>query len=48
MLGSIFMAGIVSGAGAQDNKQNRKPNRLLGVESPYLQQHVYNAVSWYP
>lgn len=48
MLGTIFMAGIVSGASAQDNKQNRKPNRLLGVESPYLKQHVYNAVYWYP
>ncbi|MCF6320497.1 MAG: thioredoxin domain-containing protein [Rhizobiaceae bacterium] len=29
-------------------EENRKPNKLLGVESPYLQQHVYNAVDWYP
>ena len=31
---------------AQDGE--RKPNHLLGVQSPYLQQHVYNPVDWYP
>ncbi|MCF6303088.1 MAG: thioredoxin domain-containing protein, partial [Devosiaceae bacterium] len=31
-----------------DNPHNRAPNNLLGVASPYLQQHVYNAVNWYP
>ena len=31
---------------AQTNE--RKPNHLLGVQSPYLQQHVYNPVDWYP
>ena len=30
-----------------DQKQ-RQPNHLLGVQSPYLQQHLYNAVDWYP
>ncbi len=24
------------------------PNHLLGEQSPYLQQHLYNAVDWYP
>ncbi len=28
--------------------QERTPNHLLGESSPYLQQHVYNAVDWYP
>ena len=25
-----------------------KANRLLGAPSPYLQQHAYNPVDWYP
>ncbi len=24
------------------------PNRLLNESSPYLQQHVYNPVDWFP
>ncbi|MCF6273898.1 MAG: thioredoxin domain-containing protein [Rhodobacteraceae bacterium] len=28
--------------------QEREPNNLLGEASPYLLQHVYNAVDWYP
>lgn len=27
---------------------NRKPNRLVHEPSPYLQQHAYNPVDWYP
>jgi len=27
---------------------DRKPNRLLKESSPYLQQHAYNPVDWYP
>jgi uncharacterized protein YyaL (SSP411 family) len=26
----------------------RKPNRLVGEKSPYLLQHAYNPVGWYP
>ncbi|MBF6560040.1 MAG: thioredoxin domain-containing protein [Candidatus Binataceae bacterium] len=26
----------------------RKPNRLIGEQSPYLRQHAYNPVDWYP
>ncbi len=26
----------------------RKPNRLIGEKSPYLLQHAYNPVDWYP
>jgi uncharacterized protein YyaL (SSP411 family) len=27
---------------------NRKPNRLINGKSPYLLQHAYNPVSWFP
>ena len=27
---------------------NRQPNRLIHEASPYLQQHAYNPVDWYP
>ncbi|MFD2210918.1 thioredoxin domain-containing protein [Virgibacillus halophilus] len=27
---------------------NRKPNRLIDEKSPYLLQHAYNPVDWYP
>ena len=28
--------------------QNRKPNRLINEMSPYLLQHAYNPVNWFP
>jgi uncharacterized protein len=27
---------------------DRRPNRLIDTSSPYLQQHAYNPVDWYP
>ena len=27
---------------------NRKPNRLIHEKSPYLLQHSYNPVNWFP
>lgn len=27
---------------------NRKPNRLIHEKSPYLIQHAYNPVNWFP
>ena len=27
---------------------DRKPNRLVHEKSPYLLQHVYNPVNWFP
>ncbi|HJU28886.1 MAG TPA: DUF255 domain-containing protein [Candidatus Binataceae bacterium] len=27
---------------------NRKPNRLINEQSPYLRQHAYNPVDWHP
>lgn len=31
-----------------DDKNERQPNRLIHERSPYLQQHAYNPVEWYP
>lgn len=28
--------------------KNRVPNRLINETSPYLLQHSYNPVNWYP
>jgi uncharacterized protein YyaL (SSP411 family) len=28
--------------------KGRKPNRLIYETSPYLQQHAYNPVDWFP
>jgi uncharacterized protein YyaL (SSP411 family) len=30
------------------DSSNRKPNRLIHEKSPYLLQHAYNPVDWYP
>lgn len=30
------------------NKENRTPNHLINEKSPYLLQHAYNPVDWYP
>ncbi|MCW3999472.1 MAG: thioredoxin domain-containing protein [Candidatus Bathyarchaeota archaeon] len=32
----------------QNPDPQRKPNRLINQKSPYLQQHAYNPVDWYP
>ena len=32
----------------QKESHSRKPNRLLREKSPYLLQHAYNPVDWYP
>jgi uncharacterized protein len=33
---------------SQTSKPGRKPNRLINEQSPYLRQHAYNPVDWYP
>ncbi|TYP57864.1 thioredoxin domain-containing protein [Thermosediminibacter litoriperuensis] len=30
------------------DNENKKPNRLIDEKSPYLLQHAYNPVDWYP
>ena len=32
----------------RNSKHHRKPNRLIHEKSPYLLQHAYNPVDWYP
>jgi uncharacterized protein YyaL (SSP411 family) len=32
----------------QSDRAKRKPNRLANEQSPYLRQHAYNPVDWYP
>ena len=32
----------------QNQQHPRKPNRLINEQSPYLRQHAYNPVDWYP
>ena len=31
-----------------EKKSNQKPNRLINENNPYLLQHAYNPVNWYP
>ncbi|HUY26456.1 MAG TPA: thioredoxin domain-containing protein [Candidatus Binataceae bacterium] len=33
---------------APADQSRRKPNRLIGEQSPYLRQHAHNPVDWYP
>lgn len=42
---------MIRNKGGEDllqDDQNRKPNRLINELSPYLLQHAYNPVNWYP
>ena len=41
------MRPILKGGGPVDN-QKKIPNRLINEKSPYLLQHAYNPVDWYP
>ena len=45
LLAALFW---VTSFSAVAENEKRKPNNLLGIQSPYLQQHVYNPVNWYP
>lgn len=38
---------ILKGGGLVDNHKET-PNRLIKEKSPYLLQHAYNPVNWYP
>ncbi|MCL6443884.1 MAG: thioredoxin domain-containing protein [Alicyclobacillus sp.] len=31
-----------------NGKHKRRPNRLINEKSPYLLQHAYNPVDWFP
>ncbi|MEE9612443.1 MAG: thioredoxin domain-containing protein, partial [Desulfatiglandales bacterium] len=34
--------------GTESRNLDKKPNRLINEKSPYLLQHAYNPVDWYP
>jgi uncharacterized protein YyaL (SSP411 family) len=47
------MAAVLVAVGCQsqertDLHEGRRPNRLVHEKSPYLLQHAYNPVDWYP
>ncbi len=49
-ISSFFIYGTITSetqGNDMDNK-NRKTNRLIDEQSPYLLQHAYNPVDWYP
>ncbi len=48
VLAGALSATMITSTWAESESNGRKPNSLLGAQSPYLQQHIYNAVDWYP
>jgi uncharacterized protein YyaL (SSP411 family) len=46
----VFLMALFSGAHmlSADAKKGKAPNSLIGEKSPYLLQHVWNPVNWYP
>ena len=45
---SILFGSLLLASPSTAEQNSRKPNHLLGIQSPYLEQHIYNAVDWYP
>src|SRR3989338_3084029 len=43
----ILIVGLILGA-AEIVRSETEPNRLIHEKSPYLLQHAYNPVDWYP
>ena len=48
ILGEHRRANIRSQGGDIVDNQNNRPNRLINEKSPYLLQHAYNPVQWFP
>jgi len=46
--GYISLGWLTMANSAEKNAQERRPNRLISEKSPYLLQHAYNPVDWYP
>jgi uncharacterized protein len=44
----ILPGSYVQGKNTGSSMKNTQANHLLNEKSPYLQQHVYNPVNWYP
>jgi hypothetical protein len=45
---SGYNAGVSAGMDDDPEKKQPVPNHLIREKSPYLQQHAYNPVDWYP
>ncbi len=45
---SLFFLPLTVQSGIETVKKSLKPNRLINEKSPYLIQHAYNPVDWYP
>lgn len=43
----LFLPAAVA-AGSKGKEEGRKPNHLVNEASPYLRQHAYNPINWYP
>ncbi|MDH4233088.1 MAG: thioredoxin domain-containing protein, partial [Nitrospirota bacterium] len=39
---------MIMSYGYDPESRKKKPNRLISEKSPYLLQHAYNPVNWYP
>lgn len=48
LLTILFLAAVTGVNAADTPKQGDKANRLLDEASPYLRQHAYNPIDWYP
>ncbi len=47
-LSALLFSLLWAGASAATDGDTREPNRLIDSASPYLQQHAYNPIDWYP
>lgn len=46
---AVFWTGIAFAvAGGKDYNEDKRPNHLINESSPYLLQHAFNPVDWYP
>lgn len=49
ILGALSLASLSPEVvAAEEGKEKGRPNRLIESKSPYLLQHAYNPVDWYP
>ena len=46
--GLALLSTFTIAAGSEEEASGRSPNRLFNQTSPYLLQHAYNPVDWYP
>ncbi|MHC4082777.1 MAG: DUF255 domain-containing protein, partial [Planctomycetota bacterium] len=45
---TALVLGLLVATGGQQDAPGREANRLIDETSPYLLQHAYNPVHWYP